>query len=72
MAAAATPFSADEHGIITRDEISRIERIASGGIGFFINGAVTTHPSAQTRPRSCLITTDAGIPQFKKLTDTVH
>lgn len=72
MAAAATPYSADEQGIITDDEIVRIERIAAGGIGLFINGAVTTHPSAQTRPRSCMITTDAGIPQFRKLTETVH
>lgn len=72
MAAAATPYSADERGIITDDEIARIGRIAAGGIGLFINGAVTTHLSAQTRPRSCMITTDAGIPQFKKLTATVH
>jgi 2,4-dienoyl-CoA reductase-like NADH-dependent reductase (Old Yellow Enzyme family) len=72
MAAAATSYSADELGIITDEEIARIERIAAGGIGLFINGAVTTHLSAQTRPRSCMITTDAGIPMFKKLAGAVH
>ncbi|HII99287.1 MAG TPA: NADH:flavin oxidoreductase [Methanoregula sp.] len=72
MAAAATLYSADEQGIITNEEIARINRISAGGIGLFINGAVTTHLSAQTRPRSCMITTDAGVLQFKKLTDTVH
>jgi len=72
MAAAATSYSADEQGIITGEEIARIERIAAGGIGLFINGAVTTHPLAQTRPRSCMITTGAGIPMFQKLTDAVH
>lgn len=72
MAAAATAYSADEQGIITDEEIARISRIATGGIGLFINGAVTTHPLARTRPRSCMITTDAGIPMFKKLTTAVH
>jgi len=72
MAAAATAYSADEQGIITDEEIARIGRIARGGIGLFINGAVTTYPLAQTRPRSCRITTDAGIPMFQKLTAAVH
>jgi 2,4-dienoyl-CoA reductase-like NADH-dependent reductase (Old Yellow Enzyme family) len=72
MAAAATAYSADEQGVITDEEIARISRIAAGGIGLFINGAVTTHPLAQTRPRSCMITTDAGIPMFKRLTSAVH
>lgn len=72
MAAAATSYSANEQGIITEEEIVRISRIAAGGIGLFINGAVTTHPLAQTRPRSCMITTDAGIPMFRNLTRAVH
>lgn len=72
MAAAATAYSADERGIITDEEITRISRIAAGGIGLFINGAVTTHPLAQTRPRSCMITTDAGVPMLTRLTAAVH
>ncbi len=72
MAAAASPFSADENGILNPAEIPRISRIAAGGIGLFINGAVLVHPSGQTRKTSCTITSDAGIPAFRNLTDAVH
>jgi 2,4-dienoyl-CoA reductase-like NADH-dependent reductase (Old Yellow Enzyme family) len=72
MPAAASPYAADIHGIVTGAEIARIGRIAAGGVGLFITGAVLTHPRVQTRATSCMITNDAAIPAFAKLTGTVH
>lgn len=63
---------AKETGEVRDELIKRYERLAKGGVGLIITGAMCVHPTGRAYPHQTGIHSDHIIPGLKKLTDTVH
>ncbi len=71
MAAAADNLTS-EGGEVTTNQIRRFTKLAAGGAGLIISGAITVHASGQTHPGSPALDDDARIAGQAKLVAGVH
>jgi len=72
FAAAASGNPANGSGVIHDSEVVRLTRYAKSGVGLVITGAIGITDSAISGANSCLLSTDATVTGFERLTDSIH
>jgi len=63
---------ADDVGHVTEELISYYEELAKGGVGAIITGLTTVSDIEKIAPKQSAIYNDSFVPEYKRLTDTVH
>jgi len=64
--------AAERTGHISERQIELLSELAEGGVGLIITGITSVHPSGQISFSQSSIATDEYIPNFKRLTTSVH
>ncbi len=63
---------ADPEGLPTDDTLGLYERLARGGVGLIITGMAYVNPGGRGQPLQHGAHTDAMIPAWRRITDSVH